>query len=173
MWETQVWFLGLEDPLEEEMATNPVFLPGELHGQFLAGRSPWGSKESDMTEVREHIDLLSYDNVSIEISEIIYLKGYSGFNIGLNDIGQSDATLSDAVTLGLLRNKFPSFQDWRLTRDAKAVSGKGTQPCLWAMISYIFLGTTATHWLSALTFQQTEFCHCISNVETLKVTIIF
>ena len=93
------------------MATNPVFLPGELHGQFLAGRSPWGSKESDMTEATEHIDLLSYDNTSIETSEIIYLKGYSGFNIGLNDIGQSDSTLSDTVTPGLLRNKFPSFQD--------------------------------------------------------------
>ena len=28
-----------------------VFLPGESHGQrILAGYSPWGSKESDMTE---------------------------------------------------------------------------------------------------------------------------
>ena len=31
--ETQVQFLGLEDPLEKEMATTPVFLPGEPHGQ--------------------------------------------------------------------------------------------------------------------------------------------
>ena len=29
----------------------PVFLPGELHGQRgLVGYSPWGRKESDMTE---------------------------------------------------------------------------------------------------------------------------
>ena len=29
----------------------PVFLPGESHGQrSLAGYSPWGSKELDMTE---------------------------------------------------------------------------------------------------------------------------
>ena len=29
-----------------------VFLPGELHGQrSLVGHSPWGCKESDMTEV--------------------------------------------------------------------------------------------------------------------------
>ena len=29
----------------------PVFLPGEAHGQrSLAGYSPWGSKELDMTE---------------------------------------------------------------------------------------------------------------------------
>ena len=30
----------------------PVFLPGESHGQrSLAGYSPWGHKELDMTEV--------------------------------------------------------------------------------------------------------------------------
>ena len=29
----------------------PVFLPGEFHGQrSLVGYSPWGQKESDMTE---------------------------------------------------------------------------------------------------------------------------
>ena len=33
----------------------PVFLPGESHGQRrLAGYSPWGHIESDMTEVTEH-----------------------------------------------------------------------------------------------------------------------
>ena len=39
--ETWVQFLGLEDPLEKGMATTPVFLPGETHGQrSLAGYSP-------------------------------------------------------------------------------------------------------------------------------------
>ena len=35
----------------------PVFLPGKSHGQrSLAGYSPWGHKESDMTEhTRTHI----------------------------------------------------------------------------------------------------------------------
>ena len=43
--------LGREDPLEKEMATHPVFLPGKLHGQrSLVGYSPWGHKESPMTE---------------------------------------------------------------------------------------------------------------------------
>ena len=33
------------------MATTPVFLPGESHGQrSLVGYSPYGHKESDMTE---------------------------------------------------------------------------------------------------------------------------
>ena len=41
MWETRVQSLGWDDPLEEEMATTPVFLPGEFHGQRnLAGYSP-------------------------------------------------------------------------------------------------------------------------------------
>ena len=37
------------------MATTTVFLPRESHGQrSLAGCSPWGPKESDMTEATEH-----------------------------------------------------------------------------------------------------------------------
>ena len=31
-WETQVRFLGQEDPLEESLATHSQFLPGEFHG---------------------------------------------------------------------------------------------------------------------------------------------
>ena len=40
--ETWIWSLDREDPLEKKMATNPVFLPGEFHGQkSLTGYSPW------------------------------------------------------------------------------------------------------------------------------------
>ena len=43
--ETQAQSLGWEDPMEKEMATTPVLLPGESHGQRrLAGYSPWGRK---------------------------------------------------------------------------------------------------------------------------------
>jgi len=39
--EMQVRSLGQEDPLEEEMATTPIFLPGNSHGQrSLVGYSP-------------------------------------------------------------------------------------------------------------------------------------
>ena len=49
--ETQVQFLGQEDPQEKGMQSNLVFLPGEFHGQKrLVGSSPWSRKESDMTE---------------------------------------------------------------------------------------------------------------------------
>ena len=41
MWETWVRSLGWEDPLEKGKAT---------HSSILAWRSPWGHKESDMTE---------------------------------------------------------------------------------------------------------------------------
>ena len=51
MQETWVQSLDQEEPLEKEMATTPVFLPGEFHGQKnLVGYSPWGCKESDTTE---------------------------------------------------------------------------------------------------------------------------
>ena len=47
--------LGQEDPLEEGMKSNPVFLPGESHGQrSLVGFRAQGLKESDMTEATEH-----------------------------------------------------------------------------------------------------------------------
>ena len=49
--ETQVRSLDEEDPLEKGKAPTPGFLPVESHGQRnLAGYSPWGLKESDMTE---------------------------------------------------------------------------------------------------------------------------
>ena len=41
--EIRVRSLGREDPLEKEMATTPVLLPGKSHGwRSLVGCSPWG-----------------------------------------------------------------------------------------------------------------------------------
>ena len=51
MQETRDRFLSWEDPLEKEMATHSLCLPGESHEQrSLAGFSPWGHQESDTTE---------------------------------------------------------------------------------------------------------------------------
>ena len=51
MQETQVQSLDQEDPLEKEVATHLVLLPGKFHGQrSLVGYSPWGRKEPYMTE---------------------------------------------------------------------------------------------------------------------------
>ena len=42
-------------PWRRAWQPTPVSLPGESHGQrSLAGYSPWGGTESDMTEVTEH-----------------------------------------------------------------------------------------------------------------------
>ena len=52
MWETWVRSLDQEDPLEEGMATHSSILAWRIRGQrSLAGYSPWGCKESEMTEV--------------------------------------------------------------------------------------------------------------------------
>ena len=54
MQETWVLSLSQEKPLEERMATTPILLPGESHGQrSMVGCSPWVS-ESDMTEATLH-----------------------------------------------------------------------------------------------------------------------
>ena len=52
VWKTQVQFLGQEDLQEEnEWPPTPIFLPQEFHGQKnLAGYSPLGRRELDMTE---------------------------------------------------------------------------------------------------------------------------
>ena len=52
MRETQVQSLGWEDPLEKEMG-NPLQNPcleNPMDKRSLVGYSPWGHKESDMTE---------------------------------------------------------------------------------------------------------------------------
>ena len=49
MW---VQSLSQEDPLGKEMATHSSILAWRIHGQTsLEGYSPWGCKESDITEL--------------------------------------------------------------------------------------------------------------------------
>ena len=52
---------GLEDlPWTREWQPTPIFLPGESHGQrSLVDYSPWGLKESDMTERLTHTPIYS------------------------------------------------------------------------------------------------------------------
>ena len=67
--ETQVHSPGWEDPLEKRMATPPVFLPGESHGQRRACRlQSMGLTESDTTA--RHIRL-SLTSLSLIISRFI------------------------------------------------------------------------------------------------------
>ena len=51
MQETWVGSLGQKIPWRRKCQLTPVFLPGKSNGwRSLAGYSPWGCKESDMTE---------------------------------------------------------------------------------------------------------------------------
>ena len=51
MQETPVLCLSRKDPLEQGMATTPLFLPGKFYEQMsLAGYCPWDHKELDMPE---------------------------------------------------------------------------------------------------------------------------
>ena len=59
MQETWVQSLGREYPLEKGMVTHSSNLPEEVHGQrSLVGYSPWGCKESDMTEQLPHEEVI-------------------------------------------------------------------------------------------------------------------
>ena len=58
MKETELGSLGWKDPLEKGIQPASIFLPGEFHAQRkLAGYSPWGYKESDMTEQLKQTDI--------------------------------------------------------------------------------------------------------------------
>ena len=58
MQETWVQSLGQEDPLEEELATTSVFLPGESHGQrSLAGLIVDGPQRVKHYRATKHVSV--------------------------------------------------------------------------------------------------------------------
>ena len=65
-----------------EWQHTPVFLPGEFHGQeSLSGYSPWGHKESDMTEMLTHIHTHTHTHthsfsLSLSLKEGAFLRMY-------------------------------------------------------------------------------------------------
>ena len=67
--ETWIWSLGQKDLLDEGMATTPVLLPRESHGQrSLAGYSSEGHKELDM---RTELNWLK--QLSMHSSKFLYI----------------------------------------------------------------------------------------------------
>ena len=70
MWETWIGPLCWKYPVEEGMATDSVFLPGESHGQGrLVSYSPQGHKESNVTErlSTAHLHNYMYTNDRIKL----------------------------------------------------------------------------------------------------------
>ena len=81
MQETPVWFLGREDPLENERLPTPEFWPREFHGLY----SPQGHKESDMTEWLSLTHSVQCDTpLAIRSTEWLSLKTSKLYNSVLN-----------------------------------------------------------------------------------------
>ena len=77
MQETWVQSLGLEDPLEQEIAPIPVFLPGISHGQRSpAGYSPGGHKrvEHNSATKQQHVFSLIGDSLKIFSSSVAHFE---------------------------------------------------------------------------------------------------
>ena len=74
MQETRVQSLGWEDLLEKEMATHSSILAWKIHGwRDLVGYSPWGLKESGMTEqlTLTHLFPWSLENVALSVVALL------------------------------------------------------------------------------------------------------
>ena len=57
----------LKSPWSRKWQPAPVFLPGKFRGQrSLAGYSPWGHKESDMTENTQHTTQAKVNSLQAE-----------------------------------------------------------------------------------------------------------
>ena len=107
-------------PWRRKWLPTPVFLPGESHGQrSLVGYSPWGCKESDMTEAIQHAYWMYFlvcscvDSFWIHFGNnaifvYIYFSITSGGIISVYSI--TEETMSDGY-FTVLAIKFPHFKD--------------------------------------------------------------
>ena len=69
-------------PCRKEWLSTPIFWPAESHGQRnLAGYTPWGCKESDMTE-RLSLSSIKLFNFHINIMELLQLQYPLHFQMG-------------------------------------------------------------------------------------------
>ena len=82
MQETQVQSLGLEDPLEEGMATHSSVLAWRIpRTEETAGCSPWGCKGSDVTEqLSTHASTLRWGKTA-GVGALLFL--HRGVRVGL------------------------------------------------------------------------------------------
>ena len=106
MQETQVQFLGQEDPLEKGLATHSSTLAGEFHGQrSLADFSPCGHKESDTTEwLSTHTHLRFFFNLKYAFHlKFIILPVFSLWHL-------SCFTYCDLILFYLKTNKQKTLQ---------------------------------------------------------------
>ena len=120
MQETGVQSLGLEDPMEKEMATHSSVLAWEIHGQrSLVGYSPRGCKESDTTRIdlANTLTLINYSPFPTRVASLVaqLVKNLPTMQeIRVQFLGQEDplekeiATLSSILALRIPWTEEPS-----------------------------------------------------------------
>ena len=69
-------------PWSRKQQPTPIVLIGKLHGQrTLVGHSPWGHKESDITEhARIHSAWVQLDNAKSPLQQVDLREGERGAN---------------------------------------------------------------------------------------------
>ena len=99
----QIRSLGWEDPLEEDMATHSIFLPGESHGQrSLADYSSQGGTESDWSD-------LTHTRGSMGIASLSVLGSISRSGCNLDEI-------QDGLTIAEMAGNLGPFSPSCLSR---------------------------------------------------------
>ena len=98
VWETWIQSLGWEDPLEEGMATHSSILAWTEPSwtEELAGYSPWGCKESDMTEQ------LSTQHTHTYLCMYVYIHIYLWL---IHVVWQKPTQLCKAIIFQLKKNQ--------------------------------------------------------------------
>ena len=156
--ETQVRSLDWEDSLEEGMAT---------HSSILAWRipwteySPWGQKESDMTEwlrLSFHLSFRKlrvlgalYQKKRTKTKSISYYTTNWVIQQIYHRLGDLKIRIYFLITVETRSSKAKSWQDWFLLRPLSL-------PCRW----------TSSPWV----FTQSSLCVCVLILPTYKDTII-
>ena len=72
--ETWVWSLGLEDLLQQEMATHSSNFTWKIPWRSLEGYSPWSHKVSNVTESHTHMHTHTHTHIYIWIYEMDKFK---------------------------------------------------------------------------------------------------
>ena len=109
---TCVQSLGWEDPWRKWQPT-PIFLPGEFHGyRSLAGYSPRGQKEMDMTDYHSYISKrVQLENIHDSISPTINYYSQLSVCVCVCARGKSCLTLCSLVYC-IVTCQFPLFMEF-------------------------------------------------------------
>ena len=148
-------------PWRREWLPTPIFWPGESHGQkSLQGYSPWGHKESDMTE-----------QLTFSLS-LWFSKHFGDWRAAIHGVAKSQTRLSDWTKLnwrscqkdsGAKLKKFPLVKD-------------GT---IWALLSIfnpmimVILKNTLIGHLLRMTGNQLILRNWISQRKKLSIYPVF